>query len=80
MEVTLTKELEQLVNERVRSGRYLDASDVLRDALRMLEQHDQAESPSLEAAILEGVRSPRRAYAKGTLDRIRKAARPRTRC
>lgn len=38
MHVTLTKELEKWVDEKVRSGRYADASDVMRDALRMLEQ------------------------------------------
>jgi antitoxin ParD1/3/4 len=74
MKVTLTKELERLVDERVRSGRYVDASDVLRDALRTLEQRDDFESPALEAALLEGVRSPHRPYGKATLQRIRKAA------
>lgn len=46
--MTLTKELEALVNEKVRSGRYVDASDVMRDALRALEQRAEAESLSLE--------------------------------
>ena len=34
MQVTLTKELEKLVEEKVNSGRYADVSDVMRDALR----------------------------------------------
>lgn len=75
MKVTLTKELETLVQEKVRSGRYADESDVVRDALRVLEQRDDFESPALEAALLEGVRSPHRPYGKATLDRVRKAAR-----
>ena len=75
MQVTLTKELEQLVEAKVRSGRYADASDVLRDALRVLEQRDDFESPALEAAVLEGVRSPHRPYGKDTLERVRKTAR-----
>ena len=75
MQVTLTKELEKLVDEKVRSGRYTDASDVMRDALRVLEQRDEFESPALEAALLEGVRSPHRPYGKATLDRVRQAAR-----
>jgi antitoxin ParD1/3/4 len=75
MQVTLTKELEQLVEAKVRSGRYADASDVMRDALRELEQRDAFESPALEAAVLEGVRSPHRLYGKGTLARVRKQAR-----
>jgi antitoxin ParD1/3/4 len=74
MQVTLTKELESLVKEKVDSGRYADASDVMRDALRVLEQRDNFESPALEAAVLEGVRSPHRPYGKDTLERIRKAA------
>ena len=74
MQVTLTQELEALVKEKVRSGRYADASDVMRDALRTLEQQDDFESPALEAALLEGVRSPHRPYGPQTLERIRKAA------
>ena len=75
MQVTLTKELEKLVEEKVHSGRYADVSDVVRDALRVLEQRDDFESPALEAAVLEGVRSPHRPYGKDTLERIRRAAR-----
>ena len=74
MTVTLTKELETLVRQKVRSGRYADASDVVRDALRRMEEED-SESPALEAALLEGVRSPHRPWGKASLSRIRKAAR-----
>ena len=73
MQVTLTKELEKLVADKVRSGRYTDESDVMRDALRVLEQRDDYESPALEAAILEGVRGPHRPFGKDTLEGIRKA-------
>jgi antitoxin ParD1/3/4 len=75
MEVTLTKEQKAYVTRKVRSGRYSDASDVMRDALRALELRDDFESPALETALLEGVRSPHRLYSKSTLNRIRKAAR-----
>ena len=75
MKVTLTEELETLVKEKVRSGRYADESDVVRDALRALELRDDYESPALEAALLEGVRSPHRSYGRGTLERIRNGAR-----
>ena len=74
MNITLPEALESLVKEKVRSGRYADESDVLRDALRALELRDDYESPALEAALLEGVRSPHRPYGKATLNRIRKAA------
>ena len=74
MKVTLTKDLESLVRSKVRSGRYADASDVVRDALRRLEQEDDYEAPALESALLEGVRSPHRSYGESTLTRVRKAA------
>lgn len=46
MDITLTKELEQLVEEKVRSGRYLDASDVVRDALQSSDNVGGNESES----------------------------------
>jgi putative addiction module CopG family antidote len=75
MRIVLTEELKTLVKEKVRSGRYADESDVMRDALRALELRDDYESPVLEAALLEGVRGPHRPYGKATLNRIRKTAR-----
>lgn len=41
MNVSLTPELEQLVVEKVESGRYTSASEVIREALRLLEEQDQ---------------------------------------
>jgi putative addiction module CopG family antidote len=75
VKITLPEALEALVKEKVRSGRYADESDVVRDALRALEWRDDCDSPALEAALVEGVRSPHRPYGKSTLDAIRKAAR-----
>jgi antitoxin ParD1/3/4 len=75
MKVTLTEELKTFVKEKVRSGRYADESDVMRDALRALELRDDFESPALEPALLEGVRAPHRPYGNATLNRIRTAAR-----
>ena len=75
MKVVLTEELKMFVKEKVRSGRYRDESDVMRDALRALELRDEFESPALEAALLEGIRSPHRPYGKDSLKRIRKAVR-----
>jgi putative addiction module CopG family antidote len=40
MNVSLTSELEELVNEKVRSGLYQTASEVVREALRLLKQRD----------------------------------------
>ena len=41
MNVSLTPELEKIVAERVSSGRYASASEVIREALRLLEERDQ---------------------------------------
>jgi antitoxin ParD1/3/4 len=50
--VSLTPELEKLVQAKVRTGRYNSASEVVREALRLLEQHD-----SLRAIHLKELRS-----------------------
>jgi antitoxin ParD1/3/4 len=47
MNVSLTPELEQLVTEKVESGRYTSASEVIREALRLLEEHDQLKQKRL---------------------------------
>ena len=41
MNVHLTPELEQLVHKKVKTGRYNSASEVVREALRLLEEHDR---------------------------------------
>ncbi len=74
MEVVLTKDLEAFVGEKVRSGRYVDASEVVREALRALELREDFESPALEAALLEGVRSGHRPYDAGVLEDVRRQA------
>ena len=47
MNVSLTPELEQFVSAKVESGRYNSASEVVREALRLLEEHDQARAAQL---------------------------------
>ncbi len=47
---------------------------VVREALRFLEHQEFDESPALEAALLEGVRSPHVPYDAVVLDRIRQNA------
>jgi antitoxin ParD1/3/4 len=41
MNVNLTPELEELVHNKVKTGRYNSASEVVREALRLLEDHDK---------------------------------------
>ena len=47
MNVSLTPELESFVSAKVGSGRYTSASEVVREALRLLEEHDQARAAQL---------------------------------
>lgn len=48
MNVHLTPELEQLVQAKVQSGRYNSASEVVREALRIMEQRDEVRSIQLQ--------------------------------
>lgn len=41
MNVSLTTELEKLVHSKVETGRYTSASEVIREALRLMEERDQ---------------------------------------
>ena len=41
MNVNLTPELEKLVQNKVKSGRYNSASEVVREALRLFEERDR---------------------------------------
>ncbi len=41
MNVSLTPQLEALIQKKVASGLYNSASEVVREALRMLEEHDR---------------------------------------
>jgi antitoxin ParD1/3/4 len=49
MNVSLTPELEEFVSAKVGSGRYNSASEVVREALRLLEEHDSARAAQLAA-------------------------------
>ena len=60
MNVSLTPELEQLISARVASGRYLSASEVVREGLRLLEERDRLRDEALASVtrkIEEGLDS-----------------------
>ena len=60
MNVSLTPELERIVNKKVKSGLYNSASEVVREALRLLNEHDHLRAMKLEALrqdIQAGLRS-----------------------
>ena len=51
MDVSLTLELEKIVAERIASGRYASASDVIAEALHFLDEREPA---SESTAFCEG--------------------------
>jgi antitoxin ParD1/3/4 len=58
MNVSLTKELEQIVDQKVKSGLYNSASEVVREGLRLLQQRDEireAKLNALRAEIQKGI-------------------------
>lgn len=74
MNVSLTPELEDLVNEKVRSGFYQTASEVVREALRLLKQRDdEARRADHQAGLAQPGTSDRE------IDRKPRGPRPRAR-
>jgi antitoxin ParD1/3/4 len=60
MNISLTKQLEELVKNKVESGLYGSASEVMREALRLLQERDRMRSLRLEdlrAEIRRGIDS-----------------------
>lgn len=60
LNVSLTAELEALIAQRVESGRYLSASEVVREGLRLLEERDRLRDEALAGVrrkIAEGLAS-----------------------
>lgn len=60
LNINLTPQLEQLVREKVSSGRYTSASEVVREALRLMEEQDRLRAVKLEQLrrdIREGLQS-----------------------
>lgn len=53
MNVSLTPELDKFVANKVETGRYNSASEVVREALRLLEEHDRARGAQIAAFNLE---------------------------
>lgn len=49
MNISLTFELESFVKSKVETGMYRSASEVVREALRLLEEQDEIQSMKLEA-------------------------------
>ena len=87
MNVSLTAELEQLVNEKVASGMYHSASEVIREGLRLLKERDElrrVQMDELRRDIMLGVEQVRagrgKKYAGGAevADAIKRRGRRRS--
>lgn len=48
MNINLTPQLEEMVRQKVTSGLYTSASEVVREALRLMEEKDQVRAAKLE--------------------------------
>jgi antitoxin ParD1/3/4 len=48
MNISLTPQLEKLVNKKVASGLYHSASEVVREGLRLLKEHDEVRKQRLK--------------------------------
>lgn len=62
MNVSLTPELETLIHRKVSNGRYTSASEVVREALRLMEERDQIQElykASMREKIAAGMASLR---------------------
>jgi antitoxin ParD1/3/4 len=84
MNVSLTPELEMVVEQKVKSGLYNNASEVVRDALRRAYCQSpvldlEKDTPELADMIREGVQAHHTPHRKGDvrklLDRFRGRAR-----
>ena len=56
MNVNLTPHLEEMVRQKVNSGLYTSASEVVREALRLMDEQDQLRAAKL-AQLREDVRA-----------------------
>ena len=84
MNVNLTPQLEELVRSKVASGMYTSASEVVREALRLMDEQDRLRAAKLEQMrddIRQGLNSgPSQAWSgeeakqEGRARRARKSA------
>ena len=73
MNVSLTPELERLINDKVDTGSYQTASEVVREALRLLKQRDEGLfqlRQDIQAGFAQGERGEYREYDKKSTPRL----------
>ena len=57
MNVSLSLPLEEYINEKVKSGMYNSASEVIREGLRTLQEKDNERNEKLDALLIERLES-----------------------
>jgi antitoxin ParD1/3/4 len=81
MNISLTPELEELVNQKVESGMYHSASEVIREGLRLLKDQDELKRirlDELRREIGKGIDSLNRSEGKPLdLNRLKSEGRKR---
>jgi antitoxin ParD1/3/4 len=78
MNVNLTPELEAMVRRKVESGLYNNASEVVREALRLMFRDEHERFQRLRAAVTEGFEQAERGetvpYSAELMDRLKREA------
>ena len=72
MSMQLTDDVETIIREKVESGLYPNADEVLREALRLLDEHDRLRW--LRAALAEGEKGEGEEYTPELMERINQSA------
>lgn len=78
MNISLTPELEQFVNNKVNSGMYTSASEVIRESLRLLHTYEDLQAQrinQLNQAINSGLQSlenGKKISAQDSYDKLKK--------
>ena len=80
MNISLTPELEKFVQDKVASGRYHSASEVIREGLRLLEEQElirEVKLTALREEIKKGLASGESVPGEEVLAELRTKARER---
>jgi antitoxin ParD1/3/4 len=84
MTVTLNPHLEARIRERIDSGRYGDASEVVEEALRLLEEREHAQLEHLRSLLAVGIAEAERGelieFTPELMEEIARGARQRLLC
>ena len=78
MQVTLTKDLEKFIAQKVKTGGYANSSEVVRDALRTFRAKDdpaEIDSQELAEMLLPAVRGRHRPLTARHFEQLRLRAR-----